>query len=1321
MIEITILNKKYEIDEGITIVGRGKESDIVVDSPRLSRMHARLVVDGETIAVEDLGSKNGTFVNNMRIEKKHALVMGDQVRLADLDCEMRYPEPRVEKKSVKKLPDQRMRFPGRSGKGIVKKIVAVAAAVAAVMAAYSYIKGYESAEFRAARTLVQDAERIIKQMSVSDSVEDNAALGSRLSALRAELLAVPKNSGEQYDKAKKLADAAQDFIARILVKNKTLGVAAAARESLERILQGIAHSSMTLREAIRALEVVRTSFEGTEVSARAQAKISELKELMLGQERGFVDSSMAQAGLLAESGEFGKAVAVLDACLNMEFSELDRTELECVERFKADSIARAEAYFQKIISSAVDDAQTGDCDEQIQSLQDTRERGAFLDLGLSIDAAVQRIMAIKDARIEKARAEIAAQLNEVSALEFQRQYGQAVMLCDKLAESITEKGLLAEIALRKQADTLLSAAKQAVIAYINGHGGGDVYGVGTVTRMTDDAVEFVVDERVMAVPWNRISDGEFAGLVGKTLSPDSPAELYVAHALLLARLGNAAEAAMCIDKARKQSQRVADAYGGLFLAFFKDEPQEQAVTQKEKEPTRKFVRPPIALSVEEPCGASRISWPVSSGVCFPKGALLSVRELRLTSSSGQEVPCQFKALATWPDKSVRWVLLDFQTSVVANARQRFALHWGPGVTHSAYETGLKSSQSGDSISVMTGMISVAVGGRGGFVNQVAIQWGKLLGHSSFEGPFFKEGGVTYTCGLSLPQSMVIEDVGPVRATVRMKGKHKSADGKQSLDYTIRLDFYAGLPWFKASYTVESFEDAVSLEGMWIQLPLAMRDAPANAMFEGPLKLELGRGASVRLEQPGSAEYVIKSGEQQLGSGKRALGWISLENGMAGVMVAVRNFWQLFPKRLEATGDGLLKLWLVPGAFTWDTGFGKTHEMLYCFYGGTQSPASMRALALAFEKPLVATMDPAWVCGIEAFQKIAPAPSRSFPRYEQIVDLGLRTIYEQRESRGQYGMANFGDWQFESGTGQADHWGNLEYDGTHAFLMAYARTGDIKYFHCADEMVRHMMDVDIVRHHSSPRFNGLPFMHGPNHRWEPEEGHIWAEGLVEYYWLTGDVRALETACGIADAIARSLAGTAHATSYERATGWMTIACIAAYEATWDKKYLNTAKTMIDAVIRLQDPERGCWYMERVEYKGKMMPDSCVWMTTGILCEGIYRYWKHDPRPDVRNSLCKAVDFFIEWAWDSKNGTAVDRIVWDPITHEKVGITGAGKPMLGCLAGLARAYEVSQDRKYIDIGRQVMESGLSEYWPSCGKQITQQTRNTPYFLCWLDHGK
>jgi pSer/pThr/pTyr-binding forkhead associated (FHA) protein len=54
--------------ESIAVLGRAGACDFVLDDPSVSREHAKIRVAGSALQVSDLGSRNGTFVNDVRIE-----------------------------------------------------------------------------------------------------------------------------------------------------------------------------------------------------------------------------------------------------------------------------------------------------------------------------------------------------------------------------------------------------------------------------------------------------------------------------------------------------------------------------------------------------------------------------------------------------------------------------------------------------------------------------------------------------------------------------------------------------------------------------------------------------------------------------------------------------------------------------------------------------------------------------------------------------------------------------------------------------------------------------------------------------------------------------------------------------------------------------------------------------------------------------------------------------------------------------------------------------------------------------------------------------
>ena len=70
--------KRFPLDTGKTIIGRSEECGLRIPLPEISRKHAMLIISGDNVTLRDLGSANGSYVNNRRVSEQE-LVAGDHV------------------------------------------------------------------------------------------------------------------------------------------------------------------------------------------------------------------------------------------------------------------------------------------------------------------------------------------------------------------------------------------------------------------------------------------------------------------------------------------------------------------------------------------------------------------------------------------------------------------------------------------------------------------------------------------------------------------------------------------------------------------------------------------------------------------------------------------------------------------------------------------------------------------------------------------------------------------------------------------------------------------------------------------------------------------------------------------------------------------------------------------------------------------------------------------------------------------------------------------------------------------------------------------
>jgi len=72
--------RNFSISRDVTVIGRREDCDLRIPLGDVSRKHCRLIVDGEIIRVEDLGSSNGTYRNGERVQQTD-LSAGDTLQV----------------------------------------------------------------------------------------------------------------------------------------------------------------------------------------------------------------------------------------------------------------------------------------------------------------------------------------------------------------------------------------------------------------------------------------------------------------------------------------------------------------------------------------------------------------------------------------------------------------------------------------------------------------------------------------------------------------------------------------------------------------------------------------------------------------------------------------------------------------------------------------------------------------------------------------------------------------------------------------------------------------------------------------------------------------------------------------------------------------------------------------------------------------------------------------------------------------------------------------------------------------------------------------
>jgi DNA-binding winged helix-turn-helix (wHTH) protein len=81
--------RETSLADGEHLIGRDADVAVPLNSPTVSRHHARIVIAGETATLEDLGSKNGTSVRGQKIASPMKLADGDRIRIGAFELTFR--------------------------------------------------------------------------------------------------------------------------------------------------------------------------------------------------------------------------------------------------------------------------------------------------------------------------------------------------------------------------------------------------------------------------------------------------------------------------------------------------------------------------------------------------------------------------------------------------------------------------------------------------------------------------------------------------------------------------------------------------------------------------------------------------------------------------------------------------------------------------------------------------------------------------------------------------------------------------------------------------------------------------------------------------------------------------------------------------------------------------------------------------------------------------------------------------------------------------------------------------------------------------------
>ncbi len=400
------------------------------------------------------------------------------------------------------------------------------------------------------------------------------------------------------------------------------------------------------------------------------------------------------------------------------------------------------------------------------------------------------------------------------------------------------------------------------------------------------------------------------------------------------------------------------------------------------------------LQIRETGSVARQSEIVQTGVPLPEGMVTDERLVGLFAADDSAWPIQTRVTSRWPDGSVRWLLVNTQADIGADAEVDLSLRVLD--TARVDTPGVTVEERSDRVVVDTGPLQVEIPTTyGGVIDRLVVDGSELIASPTADerdarGPYIQTGGTTFTgsrlqddsepgagdsvrdywdytsgSGMSATAfnrfdpwhlAVVVEEQGPLRTVVRVSGAHLDASGASFSTFVTRLHFFRGRRAFRVDHTLvyTGRGNREAVESYGLRLPLS----GGEGLVEG----EAGDGQVLHTAHEG---FTTPGGSQA----GQALGYAARSGAAGSLALVLRDMAETFPKGVASTAEGL-DAQLHPGAAgAWDLSRYSSSIDTDCFETGSISNnRGAQGLSRTDQLWIVASSTPADASAVEALAR-----------------------------------------------------------------------------------------------------------------------------------------------------------------------------------------------------------------------------------------------------------------------------------------------------------------------------------------------------------------
>lgn len=553
-----------------------------------------------------------------------------------------------------------------------------------------------------------------------------------------------------------------------------------------------------------------------------------------------------------------------------------------------------------------------------------------------------------------------------------------------------------------------------------------------------------------------------------------------------------------------------------------------------------------------------------TGVPFPAGRVNSLEQLKLYQNKS-EVECFARPLCYWQDRSIKWVTLDFFHSNPDSAQYELLISEGTTSQQSATPSSPPLIQCNENeLLISTPEFKFIIDLKAtSLTAQSKHDNSRLIFIPSLSGELALPNDQQATAHLSRWGSHMLQsltDGSDAVIEIELDGFFDYLTDKQQLRFTTIIELYRTRPFIKIQTTLHNPNPAKHPEGRW---DLGDEGSELFKSFTANLELEANTNISyqssldtewhpaecrTKIIQHASGGinwqspvHVDKHNHVPLKSngfdvvrnqtrhthGDRATPILHSTNGVG---ITMEKFWQNFPSSMEINGS-TVQLGLFPLTDSYHELQGGEKKGHTFWLSLTSKPNDLDWI----HTPPIAKPSNDWL-----------SKSLALPVFSATVENdpvailirsgldGAHNFFAKREAIDEYGWRNFGDLYADHETSNYQGGGlfishyNNQYDPLYGFIRQFLLTGDARWFELADDLARHVKDIDIYHTDGDKaEYNGGLFWHTDhylkaytsthrshsklheNNAYEDYAGgggpggqHCYTTGLTCHYLLTG---------------------------------------------------------------------------------------------------------------------------------------------------------------------------------------------------------------------------